>query len=354
MRDLASRERPDFDGRGFPARRGEVVSANLSNSDVNRARAQGFTVIEDVNLKSLGLRMVRLRAPEGMAASDAVKALRTDQDDGAYDYDHYYGVSGEQHSPGASKVEVRQRTAPAPRKALWIGMIDTAVKPHPALRSVSIDSQNFSASPNAVDAAPSAHGTAVASVLAQQGVRRVTSANIFSSDARPFASADGIAKAIDWMVGRGVPVINISIAGPSNMLVSRVIAAATAKGHLIVAAAGNGGPMALPAYPAASPGAIAVTAVDGDGQVYLHANRGPYVTIAALGVGIPAAAPDGTMKPYSGTSFAAPVVAAHLANCMTKSNASRAKTCVLQMEASARDAGAPGRDPVYGYGVLTP
>ena len=73
--------------------------------------------------------------------------------------------------------------------------------------------------------------------------------------------------------------------------------------------------------------------------------------MAAFGVAIGAEAPDGTLQPHSGTSFAAPFVSAHLAAC-AKQMAPVA--CVRQMSTKARDLGAPGRDPIYGYGLLIP
>ncbi len=351
MRDLAAREHPDFDSRGYPVRRGEVLSLDLSPGEIRRARGLGFTVIEDVRLAALGLRMVRLRAPADIDTGTAVRRLRQDGGDDIYEFDHYYAVSGDARPGAAAASPPAKARAGAP---LVIGMIDTAVAANAALNTVAVEAQDFTAVPGQAGTAPVAHGTAVASILARNGAARLVSANIFSADARPFASADAIARAVNWMVARGVPVINISIAGPSNQLVDRVIATATARGHIVVAAAGNGGPAAMPAYPAASPGAVAVTAVDGSGDVYMHANHGDYITIAALGVDVSAAAPDGSWHQFSGTSFAAPLVAAELASCVSRTRGHDGKACVARMEHDARDLGAPGRDPVYGFGLLVP
>jgi subtilisin family serine protease len=180
------------------------------------------------------------------------------------------------------------------------------------------------------------------------------SANVFSADGQPYSSAEAIARAVNWMVERKVPVINISIAGPRNALVDKVISSAIALGHVVVAAAGNGGPNAPAAYPAASPGAVAVTAVDEKGRVYLNANRGAYIDISAFGVGIGAEAPDGSLRPHSGTSFATPFVSASLARCLDAVHPGQSQNCIRKMEGSARDLGAPGRDPVYGHGLLIP
>ena len=212
--------------------------------------------------------------------------------------------------------------------------------------------QDFSRSGTAQK--PTAHGTAVASILAHEGTARLSNANVFTDDpSAPFAAADAIALALDWLVATGVPVINISIAGPRNALLDRIFARVSAKGVIIVAAAGNNGPTAPPAYPAASSGVVAVTAVDPADHVYRFANQGNYISMAAPGVGVPAAAPDGTMTPHSGTSFATPFVSAHLAQCIGKGGIKRSRLCVTLMETRALDLGAPGRDSVYGFGLLT-
>jgi subtilisin family serine protease len=83
---------------------------------------------------------------------------------------------------------------------------------------------------------------------------------------------------------------------------------------IFVAAAGNGGPGASAAYPAAyNDEVIAVTAVDRNQQLYDHANRGDYIDVAAPGVRIWTALPNNKEGALSGTSFAAPFVTAIVA-----------------------------------------
>jgi Subtilase family len=346
LRGLASRESPEFDAQGFPVRRGEVVGFDLTADQIGRAKSLGFDVASDKHLKSLDVRIVRMRAPATMTADDAVKVLKADDSSATYDFDHFYGVNGYEDSGLRTRA-----TAPARHGALWIGMIDTGVAKHVALRGVKVDARDFSLNAARTDI-PRKHGTAVASILAQRGAGRITSANIFTADGKPYAAADTIAAALDWLVGQGAPVINISLAGPRNAMLDRVVQRALAKGHLIVAAAGNGGPAAAPAYPAAIPGVIAATAVDGNGRIYRYANQGDYVFVAAPGVGVAAASIDGKIATFSGTSFAAPVVAASLASCGSRARNAVAGACIDRLRREARDVGAPGRDPVYGYGVI--
>ena len=114
----------------------------------------------------------------------------------------------------------------------------------------------------------------------------------------------------------------------------------------IVAAVGNDGADAAPRYPAALGNVIAVTAVDADGQIYRKAVRGPYVDVAAPGVDIYAAG-----RFVSGTSMAVPFVTARIAadpDLYPAPTASIRK----QLSASARDLGLPGRDTVYGAGLV--
>ncbi|MBV9636664.1 MAG: S8 family serine peptidase, partial [Methylobacteriaceae bacterium] len=63
-----------------------------------------------------------------------------------------------------------------------------------------------------------------------------------------------------------------------------------------------------PLYPAADPDVIAVTATNRDDSLYALANRGRFICIAAPGVDIVLAAPDGQYDILSGTSLSAAYV----------------------------------------------
>ena len=115
------------------------------------------------------------------------------------------------------------------------------------------------------------------------------------------------------MVAQRVPVVAISLVGPANPLVARAIAQAQARGVRIVAAVGNDGPAAPPAYPASYPGVIAVTGVDGRDRVLAEAGRASHLDYAAPGADMAAASPNGRLAAVRGTSFAVPFVAGRLA-----------------------------------------
>ena len=127
-----------------------------------------------------------------------------------------------------------------------------------------------------------------------------------------------------------------------------------ARGVVIVAAVGNDGPAARPLYPAGYDSVIGVTAVDAQKQIYRWANQGPQVKFAAWGVGEKVAEGNGGYTEESGTSFATPIVAARLADLIAKGVAATGPAAVQVLIRTAEDLGAPGRDDMFGYGLIKP
>lgn len=344
MRDLAVAENPDYDGRGFPVRSGEIAGLDLTPPMLASLQAQGFAVVARHPLDAFGSVVYRLGTPRGLDVAAALELARASSPDATFDFTHYYGP---QFAPSGMRTTGAPAELPRRKGKLTIGMIDTAVANHTALRGVSIARRSFGSTSSG---APSAHGTAVASILASEGSSRIFAASVFrGSAARPFTSADAIVDALNWMVENQVPVVNMSLSGPRNAILDRLVAQAVGRGTLIVAAAGNGGPSAPPAYPAALRPVVAVTAVDANKRVYRYANQGPYITVAAYGVAQPAADVGGGIGRFDGTSFATPHVAAWMARCLGQSDAA---ACGRSLRKSAIDLGEPGYDPVYGHGLI--
>ena len=122
-----------------------------------------------------------------------------------------------------------------------------------------------------------------------------------------------LAYAIEWAVDNGADVINLSLGSEfDSQVLGDAIAAAQARGVVIVAAAGNDGGE-IPQYPANFPGVISVTAVDGSDHKADFANFGAsWVDLASPGVGITSTVPVSAPVLYaawSGTSMAAPFAA---------------------------------------------
>jgi subtilisin family serine protease len=103
-------------------------------------------------------------------------------------------------------------------------------------------------------------------------------------------------------------------------------------------------------YPAAYGSVVAVTAVDAGQRVFRLANRGDYLALAAPGVDLRHARPGGGYSASSGTSFAVPFAVTAAARLR---QLQPAENIVDMLYRSALDLGPPGRDDIYGYGLLT-
>src|SRR3546814_3082819 len=82
---------------------------------------------------------------------------------------------------------------------------------------------------------------------------------------------------------------------------------------IVVAAVGNDGAAAPPAYPASYPGVVSVTGVDGAGRVLIEAGRAAHLDYAAPGADMSALVPGKGRVTLRGTSYAAPLAASRIA-----------------------------------------
>jgi hypothetical protein len=344
------------DPAGAPVVRSEVLSLSPTDESLAAARRLNFQVLRQENLGALNLGITVLRAPPGLSVTDALAALRNTDPNGVYDFNHVYNPSGDASATTASalgsasgSVEVSKA---APTMGLVDGGIDTA---HPDLKHANIIAANFAGTNKSI---ATEHGTAIASLLAGKGRINgvVPNATLYAADvfggSPSGGSADAVAQGLAWLAEKKVPVINISLAGPPNRLVEMAVRAMIARGHVVVAAVGNSGPSTPVQYPAAYEGVIAVTAVDGQRHVQIDANQGPQVMFAAVGVDVSVDALKNGIARVTGTSFAAPLVAARFALLMPAPAPDAAARALLQLETEALDLGVPGRDPVFGYGFL--
>lgn len=166
------------------------------------------------------------------------------------------------------------------------------------------------------------------------------------------STTDRIVKGLDAAILSGAGVVNLSIGGPKDEIVGRLINAAIKKNILVVAAAGNGGPQGRPPYPAVHPGVMAVTAIDKASRPYSAATPGDFISLAAPGVEVFSTAPDSKYRLVSGTSFAAAhvsAVAALLLEANTSLTADKVREAIVS---GAVDIGPKGKDPQTGYGRL--
>lgn len=171
-------------------------------------------------------------------------------------------------------------------------------------------------------------------------------------DANGSGDSRDVARGIRLAADRGARVINLSLGGPfESSAVTQAIDYATSKGALTVAAAGNGGSLSTPKWPAAYDGTIAVTSIDPDDQAPNFTQRGDYIDIAAPGSRIVSTA-KGEYNSQNGTSMSAAFVsgtAALLFSARPELTPAEVRDMILT---SAVDIGASGRDPIFGAGKL--
>jgi len=244
-----------------------------------------------------------LAVPDGMSLARALGKLRAALPGKTISADTLSFPSAAPARPGTPR--------PADGAAInsAVGLIDGGVS---AMVAVT-DRRGFAAGAPS----PSDHGTAIAGILRDVGVRRIYAADVYGDDPAG-GGALAIAKALNWLVTEKVPVISVSLVGPPNPLLARAIAATQGKGAIILAAVGNDGPAAPPAYPASYPSVLVITGVDGRNRALIEAGRALHIDYAAPGADLLARNAKGDLRGVRGTSFAVPLAAARVAAALDK------------------------------------
>jgi hypothetical protein len=360
-----SQRGPAGGSSGQDYRAGEVLAANPPAGFEQAASALGFRVEEISELRHLDLRLYRMRTPPGTTVPVAVRALRGRFPGVITDANHLYEVTAGPALPESyARTLIGWRSVPPDcGRGVHLGMIDTGVElQHPALSGADIDYRIFN-NP-ARRPGPPDHGTAIAAMMIGRPAKgkgwggllpgaRLSAANIFeiNESGKMLGSAGGFLRAVDWMAESNVDVVNMSIAGPDNRIVRLAMERARWRGLILVAAAGNNGSTAEPAYPAAYPDVIAVTAIDAEKHIYKYANQGGYIDFAAPGVRIWTASPGGG-RYQSGTSFASPYVSVLAALAVAEGQSPEPDGIRALLQKDVIDLGPPGRDSTFGWGLV--
>jgi type VII secretion-associated serine protease mycosin len=246
-----------------------------------------------------------------------------------------------------------------------IAIVDTGVDlDHPDLAGRIAPGWDFVGDDPVADD-DSGHGTMVAGAAAAgtnngKGVAGVAwNARILPVkvlDSQGSGTDADVASGITWAADQGARVINVSAGGTDDSSVLRdAVDYALARDAVVVAAAGNDA-SAFPFYPAAYPGVVAVTATDHAGAFASFSNYGPWMTLSAPGVNITSTAmgPGEQYSTGSGTSFASPLVAGASALLRAANPTWSQAEVMARLKVTARDAGPPGPDDQYGYGLVDP
>ncbi|MDP4086531.1 MAG: S8 family serine peptidase [Bacillota bacterium] len=247
-------------------------------------------------------------------------------------------------------------------KNVKVAVIDSGIYPHEDLNIAGGKSFVSYTSSYTDD---NGHGTHVAGIIAAKnnGIGIVGVA----PDAQLYAvkvlnqNGEGLTSdiiaGIDWAITNKMDIVNLSLGSPEDSaLLQATINRAYDAGILVVAAAGNDGNSSGTGdtvdFPAKYDKAIAVAATDSQNQRASFSSTGNEIDFAAPGVDILSTVLDNQYASYSGTSMATPFVTGDLALLKEEYPTASNQELIDQLKKNAIDLGAPGHDPLYGYGFI--
>jgi minor extracellular protease Epr len=166
-----------------------------------------------------------------------------------------------------------------------------------------------------------------------------------------------VIEGIDWAVQNNMDIISMSLGTAAySQALNDSTANAYKAGILLVAAAGNNGDGNLSTddvlYPAKFDSVIAVSAIDYNNIAPVWSADGIKIELAAPGVNIYSTWLNGGYVNASGTSMAAPFVSGVAALIKSKNLSLNPQEIRDSLAHNAIDLGDPGRDRIYGSGLV--
>jgi subtilisin family serine protease len=314
LKQAPAHYRPDADyGGGY----GDVLSRSARQRLGRRiARSHGLTLVGNWPMPLLGLDCFIMGVPDGETPEQA--ANRVSQDPGVEWSEpmHVYQTKG----GGAAYNDPLYPAEPAARlwhladlhqmatgRGVTVAVIDTQIEArHPDLVGQVAIEQDFTAGH---PAGAETHGTGVAGIIAARADNGLGIVGVapharliglracwqLPGDAGSVCDSLSLAKALHFAIEHRVQVINLSLSGPQDMLLGKLIDVGRARGAAVVAAYDA----ALPGggFPASHPGVIAVA-----DESLAPPPPGVY---SAPGRDVPTTQPGGRWYLVNGSSFAA-------------------------------------------------
>jgi subtilisin family serine protease len=274
------------------------------------AHDHGLSLQTDWPMPALGLRCFVMRVRRPMSLDTALAALAVDaRVESAQPVQRFTTAGGGdpyaalQSSMHSLRLEALHRQATG--KGVRVAQVDTGVdRDHPDLARRVVGHRNF------VDGSgyrAEVHGTAVAGIIVAERDNGVGMAGV-APDARLLAlracwaeppGAEGaactsftLAKALQHALSQRVRLINLSLTGPRDRVLERLLDVAAVRGVVLIGAASGG----RPGFPASHPAVIAVS---------VQPDAAPGSALTAPGNRVLSTAPGGTWGYFSGSSYAA-------------------------------------------------
>jgi subtilisin family serine protease len=294
---------------------------------IAKALSEEYKLYEVGNfpLPSIRVQCIVYRMLDDGSLENIVEALKRDpRVDSVQVNQVFAGMQGGHSDPyaaleyGAAAIHADRAHRVSTGKGVRITVIDTGMdKDHPDLRGRIVKIANF-VEGGEKSFGQDAHGTAVAGVI---GARANDGVGIFgiAPDAELLAAKacwypkeknDGalcsswtLAKALDFAIVSNSQIINMSLSGPADALLERLLETAIGRGIIIVAAAAQDGD--APGFPAVLNSVTSVIASNAKAEVRIPTWAKDKILLAAPGIEILTTAPRDSYDFLSGSSLAA-------------------------------------------------
>ena len=321
-------------GRRY-ASQGYSLAQSASSNAHRIASAYSLRPVASWPIKELGVHCVVYQIPDSRSVAEVLAALTRDprvtlaqplqefrtltgqsssQPAHAAYNDPLYGLQTNLIALGVPAAHERSQGA-----GVKVGLIDTGVDSgHPDLRDRISGTRSFVGKSSPTPAAPRSyrHGTAMAGLIAAVannkegivGIAPLARIEVFEACWQLKPNADEaacntftVAQAIAAALEAHIPLINLSIAGPADPLLSALVQSGLKRGVIFV---GSTTPEAN-TFPTNIDGVIGVTNSDNATSGVTAATAGNRGTLAAPGTNVMTLLPEGQYDFESGTSVAA-------------------------------------------------
>lgn len=307
-------------GAAYAGAYGSAASQSVRHRIAARiAKRHGLSLAENWPMPLLGVDCFVMNLPAGVTPDQAVSDVSHDADVAwSQPLQLYHAQSGQADplmaaQPTTAQWHLAELHRVATGRGVTVAVIDSRIDTrHPDLVGQVSVAQDFVGGHGG---APERHGTGIAGVIAARADNGIGIAGIaprarlmglracWQQQAATLCDTLSLAKALQYAIDHRARVVNLSLSGPRDPLLSRLVEIGLGRGQAIVAAfdpaAADGG------FPASQPGVIAV-----DDQ---NDPRPPPRAFLAPARDIPTTAPGGGWTLVDGTSYAAAQVSGLLA-----------------------------------------
>ena len=347
------------------------VLATIPLADQATMLAQALAIAADHNVNLLGvnaldsinLGLVEYVILDGLTpiAKSAELAADPRVESAQPEYIYLTTANQDQLYYGPRLIRADSLPTAATGKGIKVAVIDTGVDVERAeIKGKVVENVDMTGKGLSADV----HGTMVAGIIMadrNSGIGVAPSASLLavkSCQPQIARRIEGICwtstltRGIDFANTKGARVINLSVGGPQDKLLARLVGEAVKRSITVVASAGNDGAKGQPRYPAALDNVVAVTAIDIERRLFNQATRGGFIDVAAPGVDIVSIGPGARFPISSGTSFSAAYVSAIIALLLEQRGSFTPQELQAAIEKASRDLGAPGKDEEFGSGLV--